>query len=119
MKIVGFGLGSFVQHGLLKLLYKFQLDRLKIVGLHTFGAKDPKMTLLGPWGDSDWGNEKNVLRNLHTNFEANRSSPFIQKERTLRYVGLTPCFRGHGNPRVLQPYTCSCNVRNKTFKKLF
>ena len=39
----------FVHHSLLKLSYKFHSDRIKIVGLHSFGAKGPKMALLGPW----------------------------------------------------------------------
>ena len=49
---------SFVHHGLLKRSYKFHQDRIKIVGLHRFGAKDPKMAFLGPRSDPNWGNEK-------------------------------------------------------------
>ena len=41
---------SFAQHGLLKLSYKFHSDRIKIVGLNSFGAKDPKIAFLGAPG---------------------------------------------------------------------
>ena len=38
---------SFVHHGLLKSSYKFHSNRIKIVGLHSFGAKGPKMAFFG------------------------------------------------------------------------
>ena len=38
---------SLVHHGLFKMPYKFNQDWIKIAGLHSFGAKGPKMAFLG------------------------------------------------------------------------
>ena len=92
---------SFVHHGLLKSSYKFHSNRIKIVGLHSFGAKYPKMALLGPWGPgvTPIGKKKktsrgNRLRYLRANFEANRSSPSTLTSCYIHiHIWQTPCDR--------------------------